>query len=423
MANGFLENLFSGQPQTIFDKYASTASDLNSLRKQRIANALGQIKLNYAPQMAQQAADMGNADVSIEQNKAKYAPQMSSATLAGINLENQGRQLRNAMSSEQFKYLPQQLQQGIALKAAQIEQIKQNMALAPQKLAQQQSRFGASYNLSKILGTMSPAAKAAFIASHPDQMNQVFGGALNQASNSVGAPQNPQINPAPSQGMNASPPMMPGQQNSQMSQSSPQSFPFATASQIAANKSSVTNATTKRLESSLEIEKILNDPKYDALAQSAAKYAGIGGKIQGGLQAWQRNNPKDYENALQFRNQFTSMITNLARQLEGLGVQEGTRNELTGNLTKSFDQMSSNPERAMDQYNRFKDQMTDLARAASVAAQPVYPGARERAAGINMDKPRDPNEMVRIVSADGKKRGSVPLSELIDATNNGWKRE
>lgn len=425
MANGFLENLFQGQPQTVFDKYAQTANDLNSLRKQRIANALGQIQLNYAPQMAQQEADTGAAKTSIAQNQAAYAPKMSAAQLSGINLLNQGRQLQNAMSSEQFKYLPQQLQQGIAMKAAQIEQIKQNMMLAPQKLAQQQSRFGASYNLSKILGTMSPAAKAAFIASHPDAMNQVFGGALNQAANAVGAPQNqqsqfPGVPSSPMQnmpgmgGMNSPPPMMGSEQNSQMQPQAQQQFPFATASQIAANKSSVTNATTKRLESSLEIEKILNDPKYDALAQSAAKYAGIGGKIQGGLQAWQKNNPKDYENALQFRNQFTSMVTNLGRQLEGLGVQEGTRNELTGNLTKAFDQYSSNPERAMDQYNRFKDQMTDLSRAASMAAQPIYPGAREKAAGINMDRQSNPTQLVRMVGDDGKTY-RIPSDKVDDA--------
>src|SRR5580698_9680843 len=192
MANGFLENLFQGEPQTVFDKYAQTANALDTLRKQRIANALSQIQLNAAPTLTQQAIDTGAAKTSIAQNQAAYAPQMSAATLSGINLENQGRQLQNAMSSEKFKFLPQQLQQGIALKAAQIEQIKQNMALAPQKLAQQQSRFGASYNLSKILGTMSPSAKAAYIASHPDEMNQVFGGALNQAANAVGAPQNTQ---------------------------------------------------------------------------------------------------------------------------------------------------------------------------------------------------------------------------------------
>ncbi len=137
MANGFLENLFSGQPTNVFDSYASTANSLNTLRKQKIANALNQIKLNYAPQMAKQAADQGAADVTIEQNKANYAPRMSAATLAGLNLTNQGKaidnryapvikqleinskQIANAMDSQKFKDLPAQDKADLAFKQAQ----------------------------------------------------------------------------------------------------------------------------------------------------------------------------------------------------------------------------------------------------------------------------------------------------------------
>lgn len=453
----FWSTIFGGQPTSVFDTYASTANSLNTLRKQKIANALNQIKLNYAPQMAQQAADTGAADTSIEQNKAKYAPGMSAAALTNAQntahfapilsrLNVQQKQIENAMSSTKFQEQPQMFQQQMAFKAAQIENIKNNIKVSAQKANTQQGHLGAAFNFRQMLNSLSPAARAAYVASHPDQVNQILGGILGQAANAY--PSSPQPNaPAPASfginpiqnisSMNAQSPSMGAPQNSQVPTGAPQAnalqattqpLPFATASQIAANKSSVTNQTTKRLESSIEIEKILSNPKYDRLAESAAKYAGVGGKIQGGIQAWQKNNPKDYENYLQFRNQFTSMITNVARQLEGLGVQEATRNEITGNLTQAFDAYSSNPARALDQYNRFKDQMTDLSHAASTAAQPIYPGAREKAAGINMEPKannnavaKEDNDTVDVISPDGRE-GSIPTKNLEKALSRGYKR-
>lgn len=415
-------NLFRPAP-TVFDAYAQTSNALNTLRQNQIKNAMSQINLNAAPQLMNQALQQGAAKTSVMQNTAQYAPQLSA-------LDVQQKQILNAMNSQKFQEQPIAFQQGMALKAAQLEQIKQNMLLAPQKLQQQQGRFGAPYQLAKIMSTLTPAGKAALVAANPNEMNQVYQTAISKAAGQsglpMGVPAQNALSPLPppmDQGAPPQPIIAPNQglppPSGPSAPSGAQQLPFAVASQIAANKSSVTSPTTKRLESAVEIEKILNNPANDAMAANAAKYAGIGGKISGGMQAWSKQNPKDYEDYIQFHNQYTSMIANLMRQVEGLGVQESTRNEIRGNILQSFDTMSGNPQRAMDQYYRLKDQMTQIARAASTAAQPVFPGVRERQAGLGASSPSESSQTVEVINPQGQ-RGTIAVGELRAALKGGW---
>lgn len=386
MANGFLENLFQGEPQTVFDKYAQTANALDTLRKQRIANALSQIKLNAAPTLTQQAIDTGAANTSFAQNRAKFAPQISSATLSGLNLENQGRQLQNAMSSEKFKYLPQQLQQGIALKAAQIDFLKQKAALLPQQLANQTKKTdwytSPQYNAPRYIGLQKGAARDAFIANNQQMVNDLTRNTLSQANQQIASQGvNPVLN-----NNSQSLPMGSGIVPPGASDGSPQSSidQQQLANQIAANKSSVQPYTSKRLDNTIQVEKFLQDPMYSQiLPDSAAEYSGIKGKGKEFIAKWMNDNSTKFGNNIQFKNKVTSDIVNLNRNLEALSVQKSQREELIGNLREAFDQWSSNPERAMDQYARTMAEIHDIAASNSEAAQPIYKGVREKAAGLN----------------------------------------
>jgi heme oxygenase len=132
MASPF-EALFGGAPERVdptvgFKSYFNTAGSLNTLRDQRIKNALNQIKLNYAPQMAQQGADLGAANVSIKQNEAKYAPQMSLADLAqkhaatmADRLRSQGEYLDNITKKAEANGAPAKVQAALNLQQAQIK--------------------------------------------------------------------------------------------------------------------------------------------------------------------------------------------------------------------------------------------------------------------------------------------------------------
>jgi len=432
MANGFLENIFNNAPpQNIFDTYANTRNTLDTLRKNKIANALSQIKLNYAPQMAQQAADTGVADLSIEQNKAKYEPILNALSV-------HQKQIQNAMSDERYKFLPQQLQQGIALKAQQIAELKQKILLAPQQLANktqstqnqtQKTQWYTSpeYNLPKQVGMQKGGAKSVFLANNQADVNNLTTNTLHAAlkNSQQGTPSNAS-NAMPPMGAGIIPqgapfPNIPQQPQDESAPTAPMQTPQQGAvqksieqqqfaNQMAANKANVSAYSTKRLDNSIEMEKFLQDPEVDADMASLAKYAGIIGKGKAFVQSWKKDNPEDFERYLTAKNQLKSTFVNLQKNLEGLSVHVSQRQELIDNLMKGFESPSSNPERAWDQWQRTKQILHNVAKSNSVAAQPSFPGVREKAAGLNYDDKENLDKMVDI-KVNGR-RASIPLKNL-----------
>lgn len=114
--------LFATPPQSVFDVYQKTAQGLADLRKTRLANALQQIKLQYAPDMAKGNLDLLRANAAIKQSDAQYEPSMNAADLMLKNLSAQGKRIENAMNSEKYKYYPDQLKLDLAFKQAQIKE-------------------------------------------------------------------------------------------------------------------------------------------------------------------------------------------------------------------------------------------------------------------------------------------------------------
>jgi hypothetical protein len=413
-------------PRTVFDAYNDTVTALNKARTQKIANALSQIKLNYAPQMAQQGADLGAANVAIKQSDAQYEPQMNAADLAGKNLQNHQRQLQNMMASEKFKYLPQQIQQGIALQNAKLAQVNQMIKLAPQKLALLQQRFGSNSpsTIFRNYGHLTAAAKNAIAAHNAGAISNVMQSGFNQAANAAGAPV--QSAPLPQQGMPSAPPPdiaatqsgapdntpmpAPSPSPAPAPQLSPAAQSLQFASQVASNKGSVSAYSTKRLDNSIEIEKFLQDPEVDTDMAALSKYAGIVGKGKAFIQAWQKENPEEFERYLTAKNQLKSTLVNLQKNLEGLSVHVSQRKELIDNLMQGFNAPSSNPERAWDQWQRTKQILHNVAKSNSIAAQPNFPGVREKQAGLSYDNTEDLNKMVD-VKVNGR-RASIPMKNL-----------
>jgi hypothetical protein len=462
------EDLFTGSPKGVdlgipFKAYSDTAEALNKVRGQRIANALSQIKLNYAPQMAQQAADTGAADTSIEQNKAKYAPQMSQATLQGMNLENQGRainnkyapflkqldiqskQINNAMDDQKFKDLPAQDQAALKLKQAQLDFIKEKIKVLPQQVSNQTNRTdwyrGAAYQFAKTLSQMPPSARALYISQHMDEYNKLLqdqqGAAMlsaipvpgmqsNAAQQGAQTPQNPasSIGQPP---MDASQGISSPQQQQDIQQ-------LKDAAMTAASKDTVSPYMTKKLDNTIQVEKFAQSPAIQMLAESAKDYAGIQGKGKEFLDRWRGDNSTKFENNIQFKNSFTSDLVNLQRNLEQLSVQPSQREELIKNIRGSFDEWSSNPKRAIDQFNRAMAQLQDIAGSTSVAAQPFSPGVREKLAGLESPNTNhlsnyinshpnasDSESMVDIISPDGRP-AEVPAKNLEKALARGYRR-
>lgn len=416
--------LFTGQPRTVFDAYNDTATALSKIRSQKIVNALNQIKLNYAPQMAQQAALQSVAKTQTEQSDAAYEPRMNASLLAGRNLENQQRQLQNMMSNEKFKFLPQQLQNGIAMQNAKLQQVQQAIKLAPQKLQLEEDRFGATSpsTIYRNFGHLTTAQKNAVAAANAGAISNTMQAGFNKAAQATGAPVMGAPSAAPASSMASPPDIAAPNDNGQVPAGVPQGAPpsepqlspaaqsLQFASQVASNKGSVSAYSTKRLDNSIEMEKFLQDPEVDADMAAMSKYAGILGKGKAFIQSWQKDNPEDFERYLTAKNQLKSTFVNLQKNLEGLSVHVSQRKELVDNLMKGFTDPSSNPERAWDQWQRTKQILHNVAKSNSVAAQPNFPGVREKQAGLSYDTGEDLNKMIDI-KVNGR-RASIPMKNL-----------
>lgn len=470
---GFWGAIFGGQPATVLDYYNKDAQNLAATRLANIKNALGQIQLNYAPQMAQQAADKGAADVSIEQNKAKYAPLMS-------QLDAAQKQIANNMSSLKFQEQPALFQADQTLKYAQINKIKNAIQNAPQR-----DKTAALNAAARVLNLQKGPAANVFNATHQDLINNLSTSALGNALNitnpqqtppggaqqggptgtqqpisspGIAAPQpiqpiSPFISKPPmAQGMApsgapSSPTFSSGTPPSAMAnaaatvsagnamlpdipkdQISAQYNPVQLqqmANQVKANMGGVSPKMTAKLDNVVAIDKFVQSPAIQMLAESAKDYSGIKGKGQAFLDRWTGNNSIKFENNLEFRNSFTSDLVNLQRNLEALSIQPSQRKELITNIRGAFDDWSTNPERAIDQFNRAMAQLKDISGGVSVAGQPFFPGTRERLAGL---PPPSTNNLANYVESRKRAVNAINLSHpgylrISGNGQSGWIKE
>jgi hypothetical protein len=373
-------NLFTEQPQTLnlIGSYAGGADAMNNMRQNQIKTALSQIDLNAAPQLMQQKLDTGAADVSIKQNEAKYAPLLS-------QLDAQQKQIANNMSNLKFQEQPDAFKLDQQLKYANIQKLKAMVQYMPDMLGTR--NLNAATNAIKA---QPEGSRGSFLADNQGLYNNLVLGAMNRASQGMGVPYAPQYQ---SQNASGSAPVQQNAGAQQPVQSSPNltgmpGMPPLTSverqqysNQMQANAKASPNMQ-KQLDNTVAIETFLNSPAIEMLAQSAKNYAGIRGKGKQFMDAWTGNNSANFENNLQFRNSFTSDLVNLQRRLEGLSIQPSQRAELITNIRGAFDEWSSNPDRAIDQFNRAIAQLKDIAGSTSVAGQPLYPGTKERLAGL-----------------------------------------
>jgi hypothetical protein len=477
--------LFTGKPRTVFDAYGDYSDILNRNRSNQLANALNQIKLQHAPQMAQSAEDLAKANVTIKQSDAAYEPRMNAADLSAKYLNNQKVNIDNAIQNVHFKALPSQIQAELLLKKAQTDQIIENTKLAPMKAQTQQTHFGNLYGLTKWWQGLSKAQKAIIQSQNPELVNRINQGAMNAAATAVGvqpganpnqmmpptaAPQQnigasnsmsdipnglPDISanvppagaPDTSQSMTPPPDLQSPPQNGAPDTSAPNIMPQNNAAptpvaqptlspdvelqqfgaQVTANKSGSSPQAYRQFESAAGLENYLENPRVDRLVKNAAKFAGIAGKGKAALDALSRDNPQEYADYLEFHNNFSTTMANLNRRLEMLGVQNETRQELLGNITKAFNASTGTPERALDQWNRLRQSTADLTRSFSKIAQPFFPGALEKHLGLNVpgaEKMDNANgSQVRMVDKDGNEF-DVPPSRVNEAIKDyNWKRK
>lgn len=198
----FWSTIFGGQPTSVFDTYANTSNVLDTLRKNKIANALSQIKLNYAPQMAQQGADLGAANVSIKQNEAKYAPQMSLADLAQKYAQTKYTQAETVRTyaASKGEQLDNVIKQAKANHAN--ESVINDLQIQRAKIGLLHAQASQASSKAQALGVGTKKA-----APYLDLSGNPIADPYQQTNNSgiVSPSQAPSQNSAPSAGINAAP--------------------------------------------------------------------------------------------------------------------------------------------------------------------------------------------------------------------------
>lgn len=299
----------------------------------------------------------------------------------------QGQALANALTQLKLNLAPQTLQADLAYKQAQTpylqantERLKQETQFLPldtlikaQQSAQQGSRFGGAYQLSKALQTMSPAARQLWIAQHQAEYNQMLNdlGDKNSANNfitpNVLQTYFPQLS-------NSNNPQSGAGQRALFSTSTPEEIQKTQlANQISANNALTTAATRRQYEGALQIEGIFNDPSFQTQAQNAALYAGAAGKGKAALSAISQSNPKAYEDYLAFQYQTLPLIESRIKTLDQMGASNAQRQLLENMLGKTANALTSNPKQFIIQLNELGKTLNLVARSVQGSASPLVP--------------------------------------------------
>lgn len=333
--------------------------------------------------------------------------------------------LANALKQNELNFAPRKSEADIGYTEAQIPytnamtgKIGQETKLMPldyllraQNAQQQASRFGGAYQMAKALQEMSPAARATWIAQNQDEYSQMLTELGNkQSQQNLVTPQVlnkfiPGIMPGTTevppgaipQGVQPLP-QSAGQQQRlqhatggtpltvdpmQVAQAAPPGvFKASTpeqiaqqklASQMAANQYLTTAATRRQMEGAQQVQSIINDPEMNQRAVNASLYAGALGKGKAALDALSQKNPKAYEDYLTFKNDDMVFLNNRIKTLDQMGGTDKQREELHGLYEKAMDSLSSNPAQFMTQFNNLKKSLDNIARGVQKSATPLFP--------------------------------------------------
>lgn len=297
----------------------------------------------------------------------------------------QGQALANALEKLKLSVAPQTLQNNLDYKQAQIpylqantEKLNQEAQFMPletlmkaQQSAQQGSRFGGAYQLSKGLQAMSPAARQLWISQHQDEYNQMLLDLGNQSSNNLITSEILQSY-FPQLAINANTPQNVAVKKPLFSSQTPEATQQTQlANQISANNALTTAATRRQYEGALQIEGIFNDPHFQTQAQNAALYAGVTGKGKAALVALSQTNPKAYEDYLAFQHQTLPLLESRIKTLDQMGASNAQRKLLEDMLGKTANALTSNPQQFITQLNEFGKTLNLVARSVQTSASPL----------------------------------------------------
>ena len=344
--------------------------------------------------------------------RSHYAQPMASADLeklrgavTGQNLSNQAEQIkmpfiapRQQADIDHIRALMQKAQQEANYIPTKYNLEGGRLDLGRQRLDFMKNKLQEVKNDVKLkfLKSLPEAARNTFLAATGDQQDQI----LSQYIKGY-MPQNlPRTSPPQLNNNTENQPIPPNSQN-QPAPPNSQNEMFRNAAEIAANKKLTSPKLIEQQNAFEQLNDFLNDPEIRDTLKIASKYAGIKGK---GKQIWDaifNSNPDDYTKLKDFKNILSSNYTNLSRRLENLGVQASTRKEIHHMISGAINDWDSNPERALNLFDRLNNQLFVLGNKIESQAHPVNPLGKKYSASApvklsskqSLPKSHDPKEI------------------------------
>lgn len=328
------------------------------LQRQQLANALAKVNLQYAPQL--NAADLAYKQAQTPYLQAQTGLVNQESQYYGPNIQSEinQRNAQTALTNTQNKYLPLDT----LIKAMQ----SQN----------NQTRFGAAYQLSKSLATMPQAARDKWIAdnqaAYADMLNTLGNKTLAQQANQGNdmlsnalAQYFPQLTPKPSQDIN------PNNGSNQFSSTPEQVANLSNISNIAANQSLTTAATRRQAEGARQVDALINDPALNQRAKNAFQYAGLQNMPKNVVDSLKRDSPQAYNDYLTFMNNDLPLLESRIKTLDQMGATDNQRKMLEDMFKKTMFAWRSDPQRAMQLFEGLKQSLSTVSQSVLASAQPV----------------------------------------------------
>lgn len=341
------------------------------------------LQLGQAPKNMQAEQERQKLANALSQMQLKYAPEMNEQKLQGMKLENQ--------------YYPQNMQSQIDYRNLQAELMPQEMKFKIDNADRLRSRFDYNKKLFDALETAPKGVKETFYAQNPEMMAEILSDVGNQAYSNMGFGQAPgtdqlSLNDDQIRAMQES-----GKSNyvndgiSQAFQGA-QTFPalpvsnamknkFAPtedqinqlklASEIAANKQLTTTATQGQLEGAIQLEEFVNSDEFMRKAKNASQYAGALGKGKAATQRYLLQNPEALMDYDSFRNHDLVGLQARFKQLEGMGSSDSQKQEIHDMTEKTMEAFNSNPEVFMKQLDNLKGMLRRVAESVEKSSNPL----------------------------------------------------
>lgn len=421
------------------------------LENERIANALKQNELNFAPKRSQ--AEIGEMDARAFEQRGRGTNYFEEAKVhpSQIRLNDayaSEAPYRNALTAAQTKYLPEKYTN---------ERIRQQYL---------ERRFNDSSQLLQFVKSLPDAARSQWINDNKEQYDWLMQNqgnlAINYSKNRLNEAGVVPVNQEQPQGNNAlSQPI--GEENIPKNSlntvgasnippsnviTQPQSQTVAkqevekatstpqfkalppeeqekqklTFQRIANNKQ-VSQPGRFRAESATTMEKFLydNQEKYVPRIENAVKYAGVIGKGKKAIDAMKAESPKAYLDYKWFKSDFTTTMANSVKQMEKLTGDQKQREELRDFFDKAVETMDVDPKGAVKLINMTINTMQDIASATINDAEPSYKGVYLKQAGIpeGFSKSEYIPTTVSVRRPDGTE-GTIPADNLDKALKAGY---